>query len=178
MCIRDREYGNSVSGDLGEGDTELAYSVPHHPCRAREVPNWRTPSRIIPSQGTVFADKRFGLGRLSMKLFDNAAMSSPWAWNLYTYTIASTGGSHTYFPLGGTTPLPSGISLVKCTLFQGEDVSDQASTPVEISDVDLTLRVRDAVSVTCTAGSGRVRFTGSDASRDWKSNQSYRLQFE
>jgi hypothetical protein len=71
-----------------------------------------------------------------------------------------------------STPLPSGVDLVKCSLLQLEDFSDEDSDTVTISDIDVQLRIRSPQNGTCTPlGDGAQQtfhLTRTDASADWK----------
>jgi hypothetical protein len=110
-----------------------------------------------PSQRTWGADKRWGFGRIKLRMAD----SMVYGYSMSTHSFTSGTGNPVYAPFS---PLPAGTALVKCVTMQDEDMSSKN----DISNIDLEIRVRDAVGGVCTPGAGTVRYTLIDARHDVK----------
>ncbi len=118
---------------------------------------------------TAGTSPTWGLGRVRARRWNVPDLAPALATNFVkSYTPSST--AETFRPFLFSTPLPTGVELVKCTLLQIEDFSEEAADPVTISDIDLKLELRDPSGGTCSVtGSGQtLRATRSDNSSDWK----------
>jgi hypothetical protein len=105
------------------------------------------------SQQIIGTSDLMGTGRLKMRLLANGSNMDPWGNNLTTASFTTGTPDLGYAPW--STPLPTGAALVKCVLYQVEDMSAKS----DISRIDLELRLRDPVSGQCEDPLGAVTFT-------------------
>lgn len=110
-----------------------------------------------PTQRTWGADKRWGFGRIKLRMAD----SMVYGYAMSTHSFTGGTANPVYAPFA---PLPAGTALVKCVSMQDEDMSSKN----DISNIDLEIRVRDAVGGVCTPGAGTVRATLIDGRNDVK----------
>lgn len=105
------------------------------------------------SQRTTGADSLYGMGRLKAHMSASA---------LLTTATLTAGSGYTGAILG---PLPAGTDFLKCVALQHEDMSSKT----KISDVTLSVKLRNPVfGSTCSSG-GSVFSTTTDAGYDVKS---------
>ncbi len=97
----------------------------------------------------------YGMGRMKLRLLEGANLA-PWSYNIVTPSFTAASADFIHIPF--TTPLPTGTRMVKCVLNQYEDMSGK----IEISRLDLELRLRDPVAGACSS-SGTLRYTWIDA---------------
>ena len=121
-------------------------------------------SAVATTQRVTGGDRNYGFGRAKLRLIGSGRPGGPWGDDLTskTFTAGST-TTQTYFPF--STPLPSGVNLIKCVLFQVEDMSGSKD---DISDIDLKVWVKAKVGSSCST-SGSFVTSGYDSSRDTKS---------
>ena len=117
------------------------------------------------TQLSVGTDPFFGLGRLNLRLLAAGTANSPFGRSMRTVSFTTASSADEQFPFG---ILPAGVVMFKCVMNQAEDMS---GAKTDISDIDLTVTVRDPVcSPTCTCSSlGNLVVSSTDASLDSKS---------
>jgi hypothetical protein len=98
----------------------------------------------------------YGVGRSKLRVLEPGQGLDPVAYNMDVLTFSGAGGASEYRPFG-TSALPSGVALVKCVLFQLEDMSAKS----DISDVDLTVKVDYGCN-------GSINFTRASSGYDTK----------
>jgi hypothetical protein len=114
------------------------------------------------SQLPLNASKLMGTGRLKMRLLEDGANMDPWANSVAVASFTPSSADVAYAPW--LTPMPAGVGLVKCVLYQVEDMSDKS----DISRIDLELRLRTPVSGQCNAPYGSAQYTFIDAGAEIK----------
>lgn len=108
------------------------------------------------------ADEIYGLGRMKLRRFGDSDLA-PAAWVVNTRTITSS----TSDPLKQillSTPVSSAIDMVKCVMFQQEDMLYKDN----ISNIGLWVRVRDKPAGGCAVDTGTLRYTRYEAQYDVK----------
>lgn len=95
------------------------------------------------TQRGVGASSLMGLGRLKMRMLENGANMGPWGNNVTVAAFVPGSGDFSYFPF--SEPIPAGTEMLKCVLYQVEDMSGKS----DISRVDLELRLREGFTGTC-----------------------------
>lgn len=117
----------------------------------------------ITTQKPKGADPAFGLGRLKMRLLAAGGQHNPREDDFLARSFTSGSADHTYLPF--TAPMPAGTTFVKCVMNTPEDMSGK----LDISDIDLKLRVAAPVFGICVPGSGATLLTNADTLFDTKS---------
>lgn len=112
------------------------------------------------------ADKHYGLGRPRLRLIHNARPGGPWGEFVTTVTFTSPSiEEKDFLPFG---PLPAGVDLIKCVLYQAEDMSGNSKS--DISNLNLRVQLRSPVQGTCSKdGTLNPAYNRQDASLDIKS---------
>jgi hypothetical protein len=113
----------------------------------------------------------WGLGRVRAR-YPIQAYLSPNLTATHVRSFSGAGGTHTFRPFVSSTPMPSGVELVKCTALQMEDFTSDETLPVSISDIDLRIDVKGTQHGSCSplgdGGSQTLHLSRSDSSADWK----------
>ncbi|HZF55722.1 MAG TPA: S8 family serine peptidase [Polyangiaceae bacterium] len=123
----------------------LAMGDRHFSSNPSSATTWTTQIAATP-------DPWYGVGRARLRLLEGSHLG-PWYnhFSVHTFTSQST---VTYYPFG-TSPMPSGIQLVKCVAMQAEDMSSKS----DISEVKLSVRVRPNAGSTCSGAATATRIS-------------------
>ncbi len=108
--------------------------------------------------------KYWGLGRLKLRLFRNAEMPGSWGWIYKTKTF-SVGSTSEYYKRIKSTGLPDDLEVLKCTMFQEEDMSGKDY----VNDIELRLYVSNDTRSSCSTSP-----SGSYTTRSWDTGYNLR----
>lgn len=117
-------------------------------------------------QRTSLFDSIYGAGKVRLRLLGTGGGLG--AIGVGAYTLSFVSGSSAYSTTLFPTPLTSSVGMIKCVLYQNEDMSPPKDY---ISDVDLKLELYSPNLLTGNCGSplGSLQATITDTSRDNKS---------